>query len=516
MNRDYPPACMARVKYRWLDRSADAVRLLKRARECRKDLLQEHGLWEHRRRDPACDSILFRRLRAGGAVDGEEVRDYVLVRCMMRREMLCDSVVDLDEFTGAAWRRYWGNKGKGAVSAGIIRRQLRVEARKFEAAVREVVDRHGVGRVSFRMNLEPKKYLASRALKTAASVLPAQTHRQAGTGEGREVALGLVIHGRRPKTRRTSAGGPAQNDRLLGRLKRLFCYLHPRKGEARKFVDPKTVSFDLAGPEKGTSNSWFIKALKALVNNRKGRGLSIHAGEDFYDPWHGLWRVHEAARRMGREPRIGHGSILGINPYALRWARYTCPVWVRRESLEGAEMLLDECKRRPTLDDWQERLKELVRLLPSKKDMVIEVTPEGWEQDLFFFAQEDLLTRLADDDALVETNPTSNLAILNAPGYEWVPVWGLCAVEGLRVLMGTDDPGLLNTCIEEEYARLAEAFERRAELEKSPGSPIPSHLRVTPSTKHWTDLEARLRNDTRGFALIGQPLAAAVGRASSR
>jgi len=66
---------------------------------------------------------------------------------------------------------------------------------------------------------------------------------------------------------------------------------------------------------------------------------------------------------------------------------------------------------------------------------------------------------------------------LGVPSYAWVPFWGLYG-SGLMVALGTDNPGFMNTTIEDEYARLYLAFQERLIVEKAfPDGPGPLYRR---------------------------------------
>ena len=123
-----------------------------------------------------------------------------------------------------------------------------------------------------------------------------------------------------------------------------------------------------------------------------------------------------------------------------------------------------------------------------------------------------LFAALAESNAIIESNPTSNVAVLGLPGFEYSPFWGLLAQTsrckpstgtcGVRVLLGTDDPGLCCTSIDEEYDRLSSSYKKRQEIEKNDRERkvYPPHLRI--GTMKWRDIEQKIRKLTREFALV--------------
>jgi len=67
----------------------------------------------------------------------------------------------------------------------------------------------------------------------------------------------------------------------------------------------------------------------------------------------------------------------------------------------------------------------------------------------------------------------------------------------VRILLGTDNPGLCCTSIDEEYNRLAASFERRKKIEKIK---YPQHLAV--NYLNWPDIEKQVRETTRDLAVV--------------
>ncbi len=141
-------------------------------------------------------------------------------------------------------------------------------------------------------------------------------------------------------------------------------------------------------------------------------------------------------------------------------------MWARREALESAIYL---SKKRILPESTRTFLYNLQRNLPTSADksesVYVQVEHTKPEREVFLHVHNWLRHELRKKGAVVESNPTSNLRVLGLPGYAWVPFWGLVA-SGLTVVLGTDNPGIMQTSVEEEYARLRAAFPERLDLER--------------------------------------------------
>ncbi len=208
--------------------------------------------------------------------------------------------------------------------------------------------------------------------------------------------------------------------------------------------------------------------IEVAISSR--RPITIHAGEDFYDPWQGLARVFAVKELCDKTVRIGHGSILGINPYLLKWGQtFICPLWSRMEALDQASRMAEKAGvDSESVGFIKDLLDDLLQVKGSgiETRLNVAVNHDEQERTIFNSVQQWLIAEFNCCKAVIESNPTSNLRVLGLPSYAWVPFWGLVASE-LQVILGTDNPGALETTIEDEYTRLASAFEERITLEKT-------------------------------------------------
>lgn len=511
MTQRYPLHFFSRAKTR-LVRADEFVALLKKAMELRRTLAERFGPMD-RLGEPDFEPLLYRRLHGLGEreLNDDEVRDYVLIRSLARREMLIGDVASLNEFTGDAWKRFWGKKKKraGRLRGGhwtaLLKRMERVETDKLVVALGRLrADSVGA---TLRTNLDWPPNRAGVQLARAREVL--------GTKER------LVIHGSRPDGVDLTANHfePAP---VGGEWKDLDPDRRTWKAQVKTLgtvdADHQSVAaLDLAGPERDSPLLWFEDAVRKVFSF--DRGVTVHVGEDFHDPWQGLARV-EAVLRLWKKDnetnkellRIGHGSVLGVNPYALKWGRVLdCPLWARREGLSQAMELAVNAEAAHFLCRALHGELEALPTVSVRDAIRLRVPMKASEEEkqAFRVVQRWLTEELKNDRVVVESNPTSNLRVLGVPGYAWVPFWGLYG-SGLKVALGTDNPGLLNTFIEDEYARLRMAFEDRICLEKRHGEDMgPAIWRhagepTTPKIQaKWREIESRTRACTQRCATFG-------------
>lgn len=285
----------------------------------------------------------------------------------------------------------------------------------------------------------------------------------------------------------------------VGRLRRMF-EMFPQLLSVFRGID--TASDELEGPMWVMAPA--IHTLRELSEDIAARHdigrsmrVTLHAGEDFSHPLTGLRHVHELVlwQLVRSQDRIGHAIALGVDARSyegevaaqpryerfldLAWllsVREVRHVWQRELADLAAQMgmasgrplheLVDIHRKlgekeamagnwavglAPTgdtaLDDF---LRAMVR--PAAHEVVTQVIEEG-EVAVVEKLQRTVASALADLHVAIELNPTSNLLIagLDAPLSQ--PLFARLSRElGLKVTLSADDPLLLSTQLDDEYA----------------------------------------------------------------
>jgi hypothetical protein len=241
-------------------------------------------------------------------------------------------------------------------------------------------------------------------------------------------------------------------------------------------------------------------------------GITVHAGEDFEDPLTGLRHIWETVELLELEEgdRIGHGLAAGLTKELLDEMlarRYGSPPGTQSESYRldkprGTHLLdlawiaqvapapcshearaqLGEVATRalgaPVNVEWV--LQELrahgsiPRLaVPSARflsagnlragDFEHVVLDQRW-RERFETLRQQVLHLLMRKRIVVESCPTSNLLVAN---LRTPPLEKLLEVPGLRVVVATDDPGLLNSYPREELQRVKNETHRARVLREA-------------------------------------------------
>lgn len=511
--RTRPPSDLAANAWLWryLD-GEHAATLVEKAIALRERLIKHLGFEGVPASDPTLDMRLVRRFRhfdqSGPAELTRAARDYVLLRSALRREMLSPPLRGLDDFSGrqrkifrSAGRVWLGPAGRRRWPMGAVRRSVEGRKRNYCEGIRIYRHVHGCGRYSVRMNVTPD--ICEWQLYTVLAGVVRAIKRAQLELDG-DAGANVVFCFSRSNIRR-DAGDPPLEVVLRAWLERILRVLDA-------LGIPRTqAGLDVIGRERDVSAEEWNAVVEAFFAAYRdpgiGVGITFHAGEDFVDPLDGLARVErivreaERVRRTSLPVRIGHASVLGVDPYALRWKRFDASSRARRSSLEWA---ID------ALDSFHGPAAGREALARAHKDLrdtgSVPVQPSQAERQSFWRLQEWIAGRARKAGIVIESNPTSNLRILGLQTFDEVPFWGLVAQQ-LCIALGTDDPDTFDTTIHEEYERLAAAFEKRLGLERK--NRIPRHLCV--GRRSWAEIESRLRDDTRTHALCGAALTPARG-----
>ena len=250
-------------------------------------------------------------------------------------------------------------------------------------------------------------------------------------------------------------------------------------------------------------------------------GFTVHVGEDFPDLLTGLRHVDEAAHLLGLRPndRLGHALALGWDVDAfydsaqgpcvslrervldLLWLLHLATVsrdglrdeafWLRRNAVDlvstwrssdvGADpgSLVDAAVDRTGAHFHGTASGDEANLLEANLLRMLAISPARWEEELPVPADDPehrrsvraakrvVWQRVHDKGLFIEGNPTSNLIIGGFTAYTDLPVvWqgrapGLAKDDGLpalRVTINTDNLGIFDTTVRNEYVRVGTAL----------------------------------------------------------
>ncbi len=291
--------------------------------------------------------------------------------------------------------------------------------------------------------------------------------------------------------------------------------------EYRPDLREYVVGFDAANKESDKAPTEFIPVIEEInkYNDRRVQegqpklGLTYHVGEDFSDTTveSGIRHVNEVLE-MGIG-RIGHGLVLGVDVdqylgkkqeeklseriaqiyYDLRNAKFDA------DGLEAVGLKIDADKLNQELRDYAaDHAFVREQILPLLGDILRQDELDAQKQKALYavlnemrnttgypsfsktYTQKDVdelllrqnyvLNKVIENEAVIETNPTSNISIGPVPNYESHPIRRFLAyrypkVKGKYWLAGrcpivtinTDDAGVFGVTTAEEYARIATA-----------------------------------------------------------
>ncbi len=284
---------------------------------------------------------------------------------------------------------------------------------------------------------------------------------------------------------------------------------------------PFVVGIDAAGAEVATAPRDLAPcflSVKRRADHEQGSpgapplrlGRTCHAGEDFRDLLTGLRYVDDAVAllELGAGDRIGHGLALARIPATWYRARsHVYPllgdhvldlVWGRSLAQERGDTDVDaklarrlrdhlpEAARRGRERAWEDHVQEIVRAYEdtcrfrSERDLLdalgvgaprscAPVVVDRGYVDLVTQLRAWVVRRVADAGIVIEACPTSNLLVGGFSSYERLPYLNLnhAHLPGappddpeLPVSINSDDPGIFQTTIANEYRLLGEAMIR--------------------------------------------------------
>ncbi len=329
--------------------------------------------------------------------------------------------------------------------------------------------------------------------------------------------VGFVLHA--IKTR-----SPTWWDDLRVQMEGVRYLMDERPGLCRLLVGIDVAGVERSRPPRDCAP--FFREVRSIVQRQDPAtcpfpwrpGFTVHVGEDFPDLLTGLRHVDEAAHLLGLRPndRLGHALALGWDVDAFYDSAQGPCVSLRERVLDLLWLLHLATESRDALRDeafWLRRT--VVDLVPqsdggpdpgSLVDAAVDRTgahfhgtpfrgeagllgmlgipPARWEEELpvpvgdpehrrcVRAAQRAVWQRVHGRGLFIESNPTSNLIIGGFMAYTDLPVVrqgkapGLAEDDGLpelRVTINTDNPGIFDTTLRNEYVRVGEALLARGD-----------------------------------------------------
>ncbi len=209
---------------------------------------------------------------------------------------------------------------------------------------------------------------------------------------------------------------------------------------------------------------------RVLKDNQKDPDSALailyHVGESYTDKTvESAVRWVVQAADMGVH-RLGHGVALGI-----------CPAYFQGTTrLESVSEYIDHLNFRLVhfaalaeagLDDLSEAeiKRELESLAFRSPDENLSSYYDSGRLDRLNVLQDWAMERIAKSGVILEACPTSNIRIAGVPDVENHPIHRFMEKE-IRVIIGSDDPGILNTSLMQEYELLLSGGMSQAAVEK--------------------------------------------------
>ncbi|HEX9734785.1 MAG TPA: hypothetical protein VGG06_22660 [Thermoanaerobaculia bacterium] len=327
--------------------------------------------------------------------------------------------------------------------------------------------------------------------------------------------IGFVLHS-------VKTGSPTWWDDVCVRMDGLRYLMDDRPGLCRLLVGIDVCGVERDRPPRQCADLFrevrsFVDRQDPATSAFPWRpGFTVHVGEDFPDLLTGLRHVDEAAHLLGLRPndRLGHALALGWDIDAfyksaqspglslrerlldLLWLLYLTTesggelreeaFWLRREAMdlvskwgspaEGADpgSLVDTAVDRTGAHFRGSSFRGEAELL-----RMLGIPLARWEEELpvpvldhdhrrcVHAARRVVWQRVHNKGLFIESNPTSNLIIGGFEAYTDLPVVrqgrapGLAAgadVPALRVTINTDNPGIFDTTLRNEYVRVGKAL----------------------------------------------------------
>jgi len=235
-------------------------------------------------------------------------------------------------------------------------------------------------------------------------------------------------------------------------------------------VRNELVAIDFCGTEEGFPPNEKLKFITTVLEENEtvpDRALAVlyHVGESYGDK-----SVESAIRWIVESAhagvhRIGHAVALGIDPQLFRDTERTEPATERLDQLRFEMAHIEELIHFGypiTKTALEAEIDSVARMAP---DALCSFRYDEKKIEAVRAFQNWGIARLKRTQCVIESCPTSNLMITGIPTMQSHPLFRFHA-EGLPVVIGTDDPGIFRTSIDEEFEKLRKAGLTQSAIEE--------------------------------------------------
>lgn len=261
---------------------------------------------------------------------------------------------------------------------------------------------------------------------------------------------------------------PALTLRFVGQLHRSPAERLLQGVKHLSAVRPGSIfAVDVVGPEMSFEPVATMDAWRLLKPFRDaGLRLFVHVGEEYPHVLSGLRRMHFCLDRLAmvKHDRLGHALALTEIPVRQRvpkttraidlaWVAENLPdaiSWAQASFATISQSFIDTWRQ---FENWRIAVRSddatplLCPLIPGH-DSGVWVEPSIEEKVIVTKAQALLIAMICAREVGIETCPTSNRVVRSYQAGQ-LPI---VRYEGLRCLLGTDEPGFFSTCLALEYA----------------------------------------------------------------
>ena len=232
-------------------------------------------------------------------------------------------------------------------------------------------------------------------------------------------------------------------------------------------VRSELTGIDFCAEEEGFPPDEKSNFLKSVLDDnaedsKKALSVLYHVGESFSDK-----SIESAARwvlqasAMGCH-RLGHAVALGIDPNIYSGLRVK---EITEERVDHIKFIFDNLQELK-IEGYPvkpELLQNELRLLENggPKEVMVYYDDEEIKKTRIF--QDWAMKRIKEKGTVIEVCPTSNIRIANLQKISALPLWRFMEND-LKIVLGSDDPGILKTDITLEYALVEDALKRKKYL----------------------------------------------------
>jgi len=212
----------------------------------------------------------------------------------------------------------------------------------------------------------------------------------------------------------------------------------------------------------------FFQSISRDNSNNPHSALSIlyHVGESFADK-----TPKSAARWVGESAlygahRLGHCIALGINPESFADKTISETIGERLDQINFEILHYEKLKSFGKTQDYTKLLSEKDLLEGKDKESIISfVIDKQYIDELYTFQEFVIYLVREESKSVIECCPTSNLYIGMLPNIKEHPIHRFMERK-LNVTIGSDDPGIFDTTLKNEYAIAANVGLSKKQLEQ--------------------------------------------------